>query len=532
MEILKPVVQQKNQVEEDNLTVLPSVFADELLLVERGQHLNLSERPYLYPVYDSIDKFIILGFGRQCEKSTTIANKAIIHMANVIDYEVLYVVPSHPQLKEFSKKRINRTIERSPGVASLLPKVGIQQAKNIYDKVFANGASLHLRVAFLTPDRIRGLRADMVIIDEVQDILVDHLPVILETTQHSDIPEGKKHIFAGTFKNEDDGLGHFWNLSTKGEYSIKCSHCNKWNVEIHIDNIGKKGLICKHCGGDIHPLRDRHEIIHAHPDNRFLGIRVPQLVVPSTLNDWENLLYKLENYPTYMFFNEVLAKPYTIATKPITEQEIQTKVCNSNNKLYELNELNSLNVPLYGGVDWGYGLNSYTVLTILAKLNGKYQIVYIKRFDYADELDPDYQVDFLIRTLKPLRIAFLGVDWGAGVPQNKRLFKVFSKKLIQFFEHGTMRSSVIKWNEGMSAYVISRSYFHHMLFDYMRTGKFSAPSWDQFKNFAKDILAIYKTYNDSLRMDVFDHPVSKPDDFFHSLMYATTVANLHMGVPF
>ena len=93
-------------------------------------------------------------------------------------------------------------------------------------KRFANGSLIHFRSAHLSPDRVRGITADQLAIDEIQDILADHIPVILETISHSNY---KYQIYAGTPKTYENTLQQQWEKTTQCEFLIKCDGCNKYN---------------------------------------------------------------------------------------------------------------------------------------------------------------------------------------------------------------------------------------------------------------------------------------------------------------
>ena len=510
--------------------ILPSVFAEQMIFVERSQPLRLDLRPYLAPIYNSTDRYSVLAFGRQCEKSTTLGNKALTYLALIDEYKVLYVVPSHPQLKTFSRERVNNTITRSKNLKYLMKTGYKSSSKNLYDKEFSNLSGMHLRAAYRDADRIRGIRADMVMVDEIQDIDVNLIPIILETAQHSDIKEGKKFMFSGTFKTDSDGLGYYWGKSTQGEYAVKCSHCGHWNVPIGLDNIGKFGLVCEKCGGAIHPLNDEHIIAHGNPSSNIFGIRVPQLIVPSTLNDWPFLLDKLDRYPPAQLHNEVLALPYSIGTRPITEAELRQYVCDENHKLVGIEEEVPGIYDYFMGIDWGYGLNSYTVATILGYAKGNYTIVYAHRFDRGGELEIEYQENTIARLIEKFKPRVAGADWGAGVSQNQKLMKKFPHNFVQYFESEGAKAP-IKWNKDMLAFVISRSQLHAALFSLLRRGRIRGPKWSEFEIYAKDILAIETAYNTSFKRITYDHPVEKPDDFFHSLMFALVSAKKYRNEP-
>ena len=53
-----------------------------------------------------------------------------------------------------------------------------------------------------------------------------------------------------------------------------------------------------------------------------------------------------------------------------------------------------------------------------------------------------------------------------------------------------------------------------------RANVFKYPRWEEFEDpFAMDFLNIFSEYNERLRMNVYKHAPSHPDDAFHSATY-------------
>ena len=90
-----------------------------------------------------------------------------------------------------------------------------------------------MRYAFLNADRVRGIPADMVCIDEIQDVLTDNIPVIEECVSHSSF---KYKLYAGTPKSLDNTLESLWvEDSTQNEWVVPCDSCGggdyrHWNI--------------------------------------------------------------------------------------------------------------------------------------------------------------------------------------------------------------------------------------------------------------------------------------------------------------
>ena len=83
--------------------------------MHRGKPISLDRRPWLEQIYNSpvtktseglMRRKMLLIFGRQCEKSTTIGN-TLISLSNLIPYlRLLYVSASDAQMREFSDERL------------------------------------------------------------------------------------------------------------------------------------------------------------------------------------------------------------------------------------------------------------------------------------------------------------------------------------------------------------------------------------------------------------------------------------------
>jgi hypothetical protein len=58
------------------------------------------------------------------------------------------------------------------------------------------------------------------------------------------------------------------------------------------------------------------------------------------------------------------------------------------------------------------------------------------------------------------------------------------------------------------------------------------PCWDEFLHpYAEDFLNIYSEYNEARRFIQYKHAPSKPDDSFHSFLYAWLVSMLQFQRP-
>jgi hypothetical protein len=333
------------------------------------ENFSFDERRHLLRPYNSPAKRILLFCGRQVEKSTMIGNRAISRSCLLQDHKTLYVSPSSTQTRTFSIDRLKDPIETSPVLKRWTTSMLMQ---NVFEKQFINRSKITLRYAFLNPDRTRGIPAKDLLLDEVQDIIADHIPVIEQCTSH--FQEESSFLYAGTPKGLDNPLEYYRSsMSTQGEWVVPCDRCGTkstgrhWNI-LGEKNIGKKGLICEKCGELINPMHvDAQWAFAVKRPNKefpFESYRIPQLMVPWVT--WDEILLNYRRYPRDKFYNEVLGLSYDSGTRPLTTRQVM-ECCNPKVTMHPL-ELERVRKELQGrdifaGIDWGCHDDQTRILT-------------------------------------------------------------------------------------------------------------------------------------------------------------------------
>lgn len=334
-------------------------------------------RPYLRKIYDSPSKRTLLKCGRQVEKSTSLGNRMLAYACIVPNFKVLYVSPSQSQTVDFSKERIGDTIAVSPRVAAYTTT---KMSHSIYHKKFVNHSQIKFRFAFLSAARIRGIPADFVAIDEVQDVLTENIPVIEQCASHS---EYKIFSYSGTPLTMDNTLEHYWmNFSTQNEWVVPCERhgTNRpgtwhWNI-LGEKCIGRYGPICDACGSPIdvsHPRAQWASLQKPDPEDPsdpivFEGFRIPQIMVPWKLSDegWREVLIDQRRFGRKQFFNEVLGMSYDSGDRPVTRAHVKN-CCDQSGQIVHsrLEEFAKLShrQPVYAGLDWGCHDDQTRILT-------------------------------------------------------------------------------------------------------------------------------------------------------------------------
>lgn len=509
-----------------------------------GEKFDFEGRDYLNPIYNSPNKRILLMTGRQVEKSTLLANNLSIMCVLIPYFRCLYVSPSHVQTRTFSNDKLKPVLERSPLIARYLQdsKVSTQ----VFEKGFTNGAFIFLRSAFFSADRARGISADLLCIDEIQDMIMGNIPVIAQCLSHS---KHQYQVFAGTPKSFDNTIQHVWETTSQNEWMVKCTGCNKWNY-LDLRNIGKFGPICKKCGKDLDVTKGQWQ--KAVPDCMWEGYRIPQLMVPwiaeKNSDAWKSLVHQMETYPESQFYNEVLGMSFDNAAKPITRADILQN-CSDDNKFirdpYKMSAAEKTMVKkmtLFAGVDWGEGNDgtgtdimgkiktaSYTVVTIGGYVGGgRYKVIYIKKYK-GKEVDPDFIVKDILRTVAVMGVKAVGADWGHGWGVNNKLVRSLGAQRFMQFMYVDNQKEVRKWDPIGFKFQLMRNHVMSEVFFQFKEGKFQFPALAEWEEFAQDMLNISVEYIEYQRKLRYVHRPSDPDDWFHSLLYSKQAADIYHG---
>lgn len=336
-------------VKEGLIEVFPSEFTQFAFFLPSKvgfKPFSFTGRRYMRQIYDTDAHRQLLLAARQVEKSTLLGNRMLTYCCLNVGFRYLYVSPSNQQTKTFSKDRIQEPIETSKYLKAF---TNSRLTSNIFEKSFVNHSKLTLRFAYLNADRTRGVPADGISIDELQDILLDNIPVIEECASHS---EWGIFTYSGTPKSLDNAIEYYWSkLSTQNEWAVPCRHHGTpndpsswhWNV-LQEQHIGRQGPICERCGNRLDPDDEDAQWACHNPSVRpqdpddedeskkifFEGFRIPQLMVPWVISQWAKLLYKYEHYPRARFYNEVLGRSFDSGTRPLTQHDV---LQNSNPKL-------------------------------------------------------------------------------------------------------------------------------------------------------------------------------------------------------
>ncbi len=497
-----------------------------------GQPFCLKNRPHLEVPYNHNKKKTLFLFSRQAEKSTTLAAKSLCRSLLCPHFRTLYIAPRETQVKQFVNQKLAQ-FSNSPVVRANFVNKGC--ASGFFYRTFSNGSDYTLRSAFLSADGARGISADSLYIDEFQDILRDHLPVIESALQHGK-DWAKYRELAGTPKSLQNHIEFEWRKSLQYEWAIKCEGCNRYNI-LDKSNIGKNFMICSHCGKQIHSYNGQW--VCTNREGTFPAFRICYLMVPwavwSDPNDKEavGVIQMFENWPDDKFLNEVLAISADSANIPITMDQL--KAACEPFPMMETEEqykreispiIGRLPDRIYAGVDWGTSEEnkSATVLSIGAFFpNGTFRILYMKKYNRGT-IGPEEEVDDIASHIRRWRVSAIGSDWGFGYVQNGRLSRLFPEKLKSLYSHGKAGKYIV-YNPDTKIFAISKHvaterFLHDIIRKNVRFFNWTGGvEKEGFEVFSPDFLAIRREFDLTNRLTRYFHRVTDADDCFYSANY-------------
>jgi hypothetical protein len=504
---------------------------------------------HLYPIYNTTARSIMLKFGRQTHKSTTVGYKLALPLLKYHSYHALYIAPTGNQVSTFSTDKIDGALYASPIIQKHY--FNTKTKNQIQYKELTNNSKLYLRSAFLTADGARGISTDMTVIDEMQDMVSDNIPVIEQAMSHSiqnwklrvgEEPNLPRNLFnlkmyAGTPKTSDNVMEQYWETSSQYEWIIKCTHCGKYNY-LGLENIGPTCLVCNNpkCKRPIH--YEHGDWVAMNPGALIESYRMPQIALNWINNDdaWvEQIIKPIETgvYSTEKVYNEMLALPYANARHPLTAADIRA-VCKTGVKpLTEETAMANPNVKsgyTFAGIDWGKGDTasgtSYSVLTIGTWNSGRFQLLYIRKFT-GRMSDALLQIEEMKRIIYRFKCMLIIADTGDGRTSNAMMVEEFGpQRFAELYEHGSVKKK-ISWDGVKAHYIINRTQVMTDIMMEIKRGRVDFFQYEDFKQYQRDFTGIYSEYSEQTRLTKYDHKV--PDDCFHSYMFCRIACGVING---
>ena len=451
-----------------------------LLLQLKGKPYTLDNHFPFEPFFRTrLPRVTLLKTGRQVSKSTSLAAQGVI-FANAIPYfATLYVTPLFEMVRRFSHQYVREFIERSP-VKRLF--VGQKTLNSVLQRSFLNGSTMFFSYALLDAERTRGIPADKNVIDEVQDMQFDLLPIIHETLSGS---SWAVRQYAGTPKSLDNTIEHLWQESSQAEWVIRCQQagCGHWNIpalayDLYAmigparDDVSEQapGVVCAKCRKPLNP-RTGHWL-HASPQKRwqFAGYHVPQIILPmhyANPEKWAILVGKMHgqgNTTPTTFLNEVCGESSDAGAKLLTVADLKRAACLPwPRKRPEALAQRSRYLHCLLAVDWGGGggrlassldtekrlRTSFTTVAVIgATVQGHLEVCYGERSVRTHEWE--YEAQWVLQLLRDFQCEYLVHDYGGAGAGREVLIRQAGfppQRLVPVKYHGAASKNLLVYHE-------------------------------------------------------------------------------------
>ena len=500
----------------------------------RGEPMSLKDHIQFHAMYsDEYAADTLFLCGRQVGKSLNLSRIEVLDAISVPELQLLYVAPLQSQSYRYSTLYLNEAI-KSCELATIMQMKALEGQwsdskilTSVGHQSFANGAGIQLTYAKTSPDRARGIYADCIDFDEVQDQLTDNIPVISQSTKSS---KWGIRRFTGTAKTVDNTIEGLWQNSSQCEWAMHCEHCNAWNIPNQegrvLDMIQTDGMHCVECGGKLNVRRG--EWVPTYPERMrlFRGYHIPQVILPfhaENPDNWGKIVRDVLSLPIPVILQEILGISCSQGQRLIDQNVIDRQ--SNLPSVFELQKGIRKYAFTVGGLDWGGAEQvSFTVHTILGVcLDGSIECIWARRYQ---GFDPDEMLTEIAKTHRFYQCKALAADFGMGFDKNVMLTERFGIPVIQLqFGH---QNSLMQFSPalGYPRWTLDKTTALDLMFMAIKYGNIRFPPKEEFDIYTKDLLSPYEEVVDhgELAHRRYVRNPARPDDFAMALCFGSMLA--------
>jgi hypothetical protein len=448
-------------------------------------------------------------------------------LANTITYEacrnprarILFVSPRDEQTRLFSHLRLMAILTGSPLIRRYL--LGKRRKMPVNTMIFSNGAELYLRSAFHSADACRGLSANLLLVDEVQDVAAGDLPVLAETLSHA---ANGRMILTGTPKLIDNHLESYFNQSTANYWTMPCDSCSN-DVIIDERALGPASLICPRCQTPVDPSRGLW--VPRNPDATWgVGFTISHPMVPWI--DFADVQERQRTYDPVRFRNEVLGLPTTLGELVVTRAELE-ECCTD---VPMGHGPSSAGAPLFAGIDWGGGMVSRTALVIGAmRQDFTFEVRHIAAF-HAHE-HPARIVEEVARQCRQFGVVAVAADGaGNGITYNRLLYDKLRPSRGFYSIFYSVAEQPPTQDGVLTRWTVSRSGSIGVLFTRVKMRQLLFPRRQDVDAFLDELACQTAVHDEYSRTIKFTHAENQRDDVLHAANYALLIATRAFNAPY
>jgi len=452
----------------------------------KGKPFSFEQRDYLKQIYRDPAKEIYIVKPRQMEITELAINWLLHNLLKYPNTVGLYVTDRHDHISVFSKTRLRKAISGSEFLRSQVESTGNESCVQ-----FCNGSTLFMFSGWDNFEQARSLAVDFVVVDELQSLNVDAIPVLKETLTRS---ENKRILGIGTGSDYGD---HWWELWHTG------NQC-EWDKET-------SAWIPK-CPQNID--------VASYHLSQFMTTLIPANVIET----------KRLRYSPRHFANEVEGLWFKGARKPLLEPEIRA-LFDRTLSLQSADEVDYTKGKLFLGVDWGGGTKAFTIAWIWQLVDESapmFRLVYVSKIT---ERSTEKQADMIAQLVDKYNIDKGVMDAGGGTRQVQKLEELYPTRMLKA-SYMTRPADPFEYVESENRIAVDRTYAIEIIIDLVTrpqsVGGAVIPrlviparepervEWiiDQFTCIDAVSLSGGKNYVK------YTHPEESPDDALHACIYA------------
>ena len=509
----------------------------EELFMLNGEPLTYDYFPFWRDIINSdrlttevpqLNRQMLWRFSRQVAKST---NLGILGVGLSLEHKNVNVVitqPTDEQISKFSVQNI-KPLEKSSVVVDMIYKKRGETQNQVKNKSYVNGSRIILANIYSSVLSARGTPGAITFIDEYQDTPPKNANIVIQGMRRSPV---RISIRCGTPLEEENDLQILFNESTGTEWAVKCTGCGKYNIDLGLKNVGKKGVMCMHCGKRLDPRNGMW--VDARPGAPIEGYHINELAVPRDApgaTEWSLLLYEIDHLDERTIQNEILGNSFSDNIHPITRQTIMSLCDPKREYVTDISEIEPwMKRVAFAGLDWAMEvserkgqkeLKSYTMLSISSYNlgSGKLEVVFVKRYYERMYDNPTEVVNDIVYWLNAFNVRVCGMDYGVGHKENQRIAEQIGYDRVMEIEYVGELSEGMTWHMSANKFCVGRTkVYDDTLEDFLKKGLFRFAKYEgETSDYEKDLTTLYRFSDAHNRKTRFGK--SAADDWWQNLVY-------------
>lgn len=452
---------------------------------ESGQLLDFTTHRFLFDIYRDDSKYIV------CEKAaqigfTTFEILNSFWVAKNKGMDIIYVLPTATDVKDFAGGKVNRIIDQNPILQEWVKDKDSVEQKRVGESTIYYRGSWNERAALM-------ISADWLILDEFDRSKQDVLEQYESRLQHS--KHGKKSIFSNP-SIPDFGVDKFYKLSDQKKWHIRHQCGKEYVMDESCINYDLEIYQCPFCHETISDEERRKGEWIATAQGEWSGYWIP-LWIASWISAKKIAEYKRTKTPEY-FANFVAGLPFVGGGNKVPRETL----------IKNLTEVtNTQEGTIIIGVDTG--------LPIHYVIGNKQGLFYYGKCDNYDVLE-----GYLNRWQNAVIVSDQGGDLiGIRKLQEKYPGRVF----LCWYRADRKTQQLIQWGEGdeYGKVVVDRNRALQLLIDELGDRRFplcgTESDWHEY---ITHWLNIYRTKEENA-LGVMEYKWERtgPDHFCHASLY-------------